>query len=785
MISFVQRCSEDRSPLGNLPGWMSALLRARGMDTEEKARRFLSPSLGDFHDPFALPDMDRAVALIRAALEARHRILVYGDYDVDGVCASSILLETLRELGGDAEVRIPSRHSEGYGLHEESVREAAASFQLLITVDCGITNVREVALAKSLGMTVIVTDHHEPPETLPPADAVMDPLLGHYPFRRLCGAGVALKLCQALQGMEGVMKRLDLAALATVADVVPLVDENRIIVREGMRAMADSPRPGLRALIETAGVTPPLRSEHLAFRLGPRLNAAGRLEDALQGVSLLTTRDPEEARAIARHLEENNRARQQAEQQMLAEALRQVRETVRFREERIIIVQGEGWNSGLIGLVAGRLCERFHFPAIVLSLQGENAVGSCRSIPGVNIYQLLSRCADLFVRFGGHEQAAGLTIPVPLIPELRRRLNLLIRQQTDDAVFLPSREYDLAVPFRELTLDALNLLDSLEPTGFGNPPPVFLVSDAHVQEMRRVGADRSHLKLSLLDADNTVMDGIAFSMGDEADRGHTRVDALYQPSRNEFRGRVSVELLVQALRPCAAGVRLPPEEDCFRSLLQEMSLLAAKKDSVADLQNRTAPAGAQALLPLNRTAALSLLRRPFGTLLLTRDPGLAAEWAREAGADLQLRRAEDPRGFSAVLLAWDPEALTDQWQHILLADGEPLPGEEAWIRSRCPHAELSLWKGAPSRREELAALSLEDEALREVYKLIRSRPFGSPAELAEAAGLSVRQAMTALQAFEETRLVTVTRDPFRAAPVIPAQKCSMTDSPLIRYLRAL
>ena len=815
MLSFVQRCGEDRSPLGNLPGWMSALLRARGMDTEEKAQHFLSPSLEDLHDPFALPDMDRAVSLIRSAVDAHHRILVYGDYDVDGICASSIMLETLREMGGNVEVRIPSRHREGYGLNEESIRQAAAAFQLLITVDCGVSNVKEVTLAKSLGMTVIVTDHHEPPETLPPADAVMDPLLGNYPFRRLCGAGVALKLCQALQGMPGVLKRLDLAALATVADVVPLVDENRVIVREGMLRMEDSPRPGLRALIETAGVSTPLRSEHLAYRLGPRLNAAGRLEDAGQGVTLLTTRNPEEARDIAQHLEENNRLRQQAEQKMLSEALKQVREDICFREERLILVQGENWNSGLIGLVAGRLCERYHFPTIVLSLQGENAVGSCRSIPGVNIYQLLSRCADLFVRFGGHEQAAGLTIPVPLIPELRRRLNLLLRQQTEDAVFLPSREYDLAVPFRELTLDALAMLDALEPTGFGNPPPVFLISDAHVQEMRRVGADHSHLKLSLLDADSTLMDGIAFSMGEEADRGHLRVDALYQPSRNEYRGRVSVQLMVQALRPCAAGMRLPSEENCFRSLLQEMSLLTAKKDSIAAESDDSAPGSGvpfpdmvlpgagivpqePALPTISRTAALNALRRPFGVLVLTRNSGLASDWILESGADLCLGQVEDPRGFSSVLLAWDPESLRDQWKRVVLADGM-LPGEEAWIRSRCPHAEIAVLKVSPSCPEKLAELSLSDDTLREVYKLIRnqvirhvsdssaaasSRFFQSLEELAVSAGLTWRQALAALQAFEETRLVTVNWDSFRVMPVIPAQKCSMTDSPLIRYLRS-
>ena len=809
MINFVRRCGEAHSPLGSLPGWMASLLRARGMDTEEKARRFLHPSLEDLHDPYALQDMDKTVSLIRAALAAGQRMLVYGDYDVDGVCASSIMMETLRELGGHADVRIPSRHSEGYGLHEEAIREAAAEYQLLITVDCGITNIKEVALAKSLGMTVIVTDHHEPPETLPPADAVMDPLLGSYPFRRLCGAGVALKICQALLGLPGVEKRLDLAALATVADVVPLVDENRVIVQEGMLRMAASSRPGLRALMETAGITPPLRSEHLAFRLGPRLNAAGRLEDALQAVALLTTQDPAEAARIAHHLEDNNRARQQAEQEILAEALRQVDQDVCFREERIIIVQGENWNSGLIGLVAGRLCERYHFPVIVLSVQGENAVGSCRSIPGVNIYRMLSQCGDLFVRFGGHEQAAGLTIPVPLIPELRRRLNLLLRSQTEDAVYLPALEYDLSIPFRELTLDTLSLLDALEPTGYGNPPPVFLVSDARVQEMRRVGADRSHLKLSLLDGDGTVLDGIAFSQGHEADRGYSRVDALFTPSRNEYRGRVSVQLMVQALRPCAAGLRLPSEEACFSSFLRALPMLGeATPDDAQGAANCPGPLAATdapmkgkagGYTPLNRTAALEQLRRPMGVLALTHDPALAADWARESGADLHVGAAEDPRSFSCVLLCWEPEALRDQWDRVIFADGAPLPGEGEWVRTHCPHAELCCLKSAPDRRDALASLSPSDDRLREVYKLLRahtppsaaiggrlaSASFSSLSALAEASGLSWQQMLIALQAFQDTHLVSAVSDPFSVSLILPARKCAMTDSPLIRFLRAL
>ena len=323
-FDFVSRCPENAAPFPSLPSWFSALLRARGIDSADAAERFLSPSLANLHDPYLLDGMDRAVALLRGAVSRGETILVWGDYDVDGVCAASILLETLHDEGASLAYRIPSRHEEGYGLNEAGIREIASKCSLLITVDCGISNAAEVSLAKELGLTVIITDHHQPPETLPPADAVINPLLGGYPFPSLCGAGVALKICQALQGTAGMEKRLDLAALATVADVVPLLDENRVIVTEGLRRLEATSRPGLQALLRVSGTELPLRADHLAFRLGPRLNAAGRLGDAKLGVHLLLTPDAEKAERIAAILEDANRRRQALEKAAAAEAVRQV-----------------------------------------------------------------------------------------------------------------------------------------------------------------------------------------------------------------------------------------------------------------------------------------------------------------------------------------------------------------------------------------------------------------------------------------------------------------------------
>ena len=544
-IRFIKRSTEAVSYEG-MPDWFSSLLAARGIKSQDEADRFLNPSLSDLHDPFLLDGMQRTVDLLKAAIVEGKTILVYGDYDADGVCAASILMETLHDLGASLAYRIPSRHTEGYGLNAEAIREIAQKAQVLITVDCGVSNVEEVALAKELGLTVIITDHHQPPEVLPDADVVMDPLLGDYPCPYLCGAGVALKICQALQGMAGVEKRLDLAAIATVADVVPLLGENRIIVREGLARIETSTRPGLKALLSVSATQPPLSADDLGFRIGPRLNAAGRLGDAKLAVHLLLTPDPAKAENIAAMLEEANRTRQRFEREMTGEALTQL-SLEALAVSHVILVSGEDWNPGLIGLTASRLCERFHLPSIALSVHGDTAVGSCRSIPGINIYQMLQSCADLLVRYGGHEQAAGLTVKTENIPLLRERLEKVISEAAPEETFLPSMEYDLTVPFRTWTRDSMVWLSRLEPTGCGNPAPLFLLEGAEVQAIRRVGKDGSHLKLTVIDEDLSIVEAIAFSQGDVADESPQKLDLLYRPVLNDFRGRTTIEAQVYSI----------------------------------------------------------------------------------------------------------------------------------------------------------------------------------------------------------------------------------------------
>ncbi len=772
MLRFVRRGTEDSRPLGDYPPWLSTLLRTRGMDTPEKAERFLHPALEQLHPPLMMQDMDRAVALIRQAIAEKQSIMIYGDYDVDGVCATSILLETLREEGALAEAYIPSRHGEGYGLNCDAVRQIARQHRLLITVDCGVTNHQEVRLAQMLGMTVIVSDHHQLADTPSPADAVLNPLLGTYPFRRLCGAGVALKLCQALQGMEGVSKRLELAALATVADIVPLVDENRVIVKLGLEAMARTERPGLRALMLVSGVTPPVNAGHVGFRLAPRLNAGGRLEDAAQGVRLLTTEDPQEAERLAAHLEENNRTRQALEQEITQQALAAIGQETDFSRDRAIVVMGEGWNSGVIGLAAGRICEKYHWPTVVLSRSGDTAVGSCRSIPGVNIHAMLSQCKDLFQRFGGHEQAAGLTMDAALVPELRRRLSLAIAENCDPRCFIPEKEYDLPLSLEQVDLPLIDRLELLQPTGFGNPSPVFLARDASVQQARKVGNQGQHLKLSLASG-SAVRDGIAFSLGEEADRGLTRVDVLFTPEKNTWRERTTAQLQVKALLPAAGASPLPPEALFFEALLQEMTHLA---ENVTRLSERPRP--------ITQATVKRLLREGQGVLCLAHLPETARAFLGDfpGETDVWTGAVTDPRPFNALLCAPEMDELTDQWSHIVLLDGDAVPGERAWIAARCPRAEVHALRPSPAMKALLASLALEDEPLRDLYRALRRGGGTAPQELAQRSGLTLAQTLAGLTAFAQVKLAEFRLSPYTLR-LLPPVKCAMTDSPLIRYLR--
>ncbi len=514
--------------------WFSSLLAARGARTEQEIAAFLRPSLREIAKPESLPGMREALSVIAGA----KRIAIYGDYDADGVCASAILQKT---LGDRALVYIPDRFSEGYGLNESAVRDLAVRCDCLVTVDCGVTSVREVALARELGMRVVVTDHHQPKEQLPAADALIDPALtkGSPP---LCGAGVAWKLAWALGGRDTAYSLLDLCALATIADMVPLLHENRALVRAGLPRMAA--RPGLAALLSVAGIESAPTSETVAFALAPRLNAAGRLESAQTALSLLMTEDETEALTLARKLDALNIKRRALESDVLEEARGQV-EAMDVASLRALVVAGEGWNPGVTGLAAGRLAEAYGYPCAALSIQGDSCVGSARSANGVDLFSALLACEPLLSRFGGHKQAAGLSLPLGNVPAFAKRFSDAVSAQIGGAALAPCAYYDAELSLAEVTEDTIDRIALLEPFGTGNPAPVFLLRGATPMMLRAVGANGAHLKLTL-SQNGATRAGVAFGMGGYLD--DAPLDAVFTPTRNHFNGKTTCEVRISAIR---------------------------------------------------------------------------------------------------------------------------------------------------------------------------------------------------------------------------------------------
>jgi len=551
---------------------MAQVLYNRGYDTPEKARVFLEGGDDALHGPFALRGMNKAVARIRKAIRTGETIAVYGDFDADGVTSTALLTQALGALGGQVIPYIPDRVDEGYGLNNKALRTLRdQGVSLVVTVDCGIRAVAEVAYARSIGLDVIVTDHHSVGDELPAALAVVDPKIdarlraergdnSGYPEDMLAGVGVAYKLAQALFLAEQKQGRrqpplkledlLDLVALGTVADLAPLDRlENRELVRRGLEVLNRAQRPGLFELAREAGVEPgTIDTTAIGFMLAPRINAAGRLGNAMVAYQLLIEDLPEAGR-LAKELQELN-----VERQMKTQAAVEIARERVLREADgdipLIFDAGPEFEPGIVGLVAGRLCEEFYRPAVVLE-QGEGeSRGSCRSIPEFNIIQALDRCADLLVRHGGHAQAAGFTVPNENIPLLRERLRALAEKALDEVDLRPTLEIDAEVPFEDLTMSLADDLRRLEPTGAKNGAPVFVTRGLRVDKMRRVGREDKHLWLRFTDGQrNHTIDAIAFKQGAWNEHMPPVIDVAYRLEINEWNGRKKLQLNVQDLRP--------------------------------------------------------------------------------------------------------------------------------------------------------------------------------------------------------------------------------------------
>jgi single-stranded-DNA-specific exonuclease len=551
---------------------VGAVLARRGFADVEDARRFIAA--GERHDPLTLPGVPGACELILGHLRRGSRIAVFGDYDVDGVCSTAILVRALRALGGDPAWELPSRFDEGYGLSTAAVeRLAARGVGLLVTVDCGITAVEQVEAAKAAGLDVVVTDHHRPGEVLPDC-VVVHPALGAYGCPELCASGVALKLAEALHAAAGGDPRaagedLDLAALATVCDLVPLRDENRRIVREGLVALSRTRKPGLRALMAVGGVAPAELTEHaLGFRLGPRINAAGRMRRADAALELLLTEDGARAEEVARELDLLNRDRQEAETRILfaadAACLPQA-------SQAAIVVAGEGWHPGVVGIVASRLVERWRRPCVAIALEGASGRGSGRSISPYDLHAGLAACAPYLTRFGGHRMAAGVELDAAEVEPFRRALAAHAANVLTPADLIPVERVDAVVPGGVLGLELAEEMEALRPFGMGNPQPTLLVPAARFQHVTGMGEEREHARFTLVTAGGARSRGVAFGSPPRtlAPASADNHDIALRLERNRWNGMVEPRVILRALCPTKPGeLRVLGEEGSFWDRLE-------------------------------------------------------------------------------------------------------------------------------------------------------------------------------------------------------------------------
>jgi len=530
----------------------SVLIR-RGYGDVEEARRFLAGALPG-HDPLALGDMVDAVARLRTAIGAGKRICVHGDYDADGICATALAVLLLREAGADVAWHLPSRFEEGYGLNGQTLtRLAEEGFDLVLTVDCGITAVEEVAHAHALGLEVVVTDHHRPAEEWP-ACPVVAPLKGEYPFAGLCGTGVVWKLAQALLGEEHPFldRHLDLVALATVADVVPLVDENRALALLGLRRLAQTQKVGLRALMRVAGVDPAAVDESsIGFRLAPRINASGRMCRPEAALALLLTDDPREASELANELEALNRERQAVEDRILRAAVAQIEEWPEARRRRRgYVVAGDDWHEGVIGIVASRLVEKYNRPVVLIA----GTKGSGRSVPAFDLHGALHACSAHLERFGGHRAAAGLTIDASSVELFAAAFAEHADATLAEDDLVPVTRVDAIVPGPKLTLDMAGELGRLAPFGLGNPSVTLLVDGCELADLSTVGEGK-HLRFRVRQRGRDAGSAIAFGLGAQLDRfrREQRYDVAVRLQENRWNGTVSPQLVVRRVFDATDG----------------------------------------------------------------------------------------------------------------------------------------------------------------------------------------------------------------------------------------
>lgn len=521
------------------------LLIQRGITTEDDINRFLEPRLNDLYEPNLLSMIEVASERIHRAIQHEEKILVYGDYDADGVSATTLLLKVLNELGANCDYYIPNRFTEGYGLNEQALRTACENgFQVVITVDTGIGSHHEAMIAKQLGIDLIITDHHESQDELPDAYAIIHPKCSsNYPFKELAGVGVAFKLAEYLLGYFPE-QYLDLVAIGTIADLVPLIEENRILTYYGLRTLSSSKNKGIKALKQMCQIDGQVSEEDVAFSLAPRINAVGRLQDASLAVRLLMTESTKEARELAETVQSLNSERQKIVQDIFKEAEQIIHSDV---VQDFIIVAKKGWNEGVLGIVASQLVRKYDRPTIVLTIKEDTneMKGSGRSIPAFDLFENAMNIRDLFTNFGGHSQAAGMTFPMENLPLIQIKLNEMIKEQLTEEDFKQVIEVSREINVDELNEKLIHEINQLAPFGMGNAKPNFLLKDTP-SDVRQIGREKNHLKLQF-QANDDILEGIGFGMGDIYPfiTPHTPLSIVGDLNINEWNGYRTVQIVIQ------------------------------------------------------------------------------------------------------------------------------------------------------------------------------------------------------------------------------------------------
>ncbi len=540
----------------NISPLASIILYNRGIKESNEIQKFLHCDLENLHDPYLLKDMDKAVCRIKDALEKKEKITIYGDYDVDGITSIAILYKHLTSMGFEVDYYIPDRIQEGYGVNREALDKIKENGTgVVITVDTGITAVEETEYAKSIGMDIIITDHHECKETIPEAFAAIDPKRKDckYPFKNLAGVGVAFKLIQALDensSVETLMsKYADLVCLGTVADISPLVDENRIIVTKGLEKFKNTENIGLKALLDVSITNnKAITTSSIGYIIAPRINASGRLGCASRSVEMFLTQDKDKAYELANNLCEENVIRQQTEQRMFAEALEYIEKNPQIKDDQVLVIPHENWHHGIVGIVSSKITEKFYRPSILFAIDGDEAKGSGRSVSGFNLFEALENSSDILEKFGGHELAAGLSIKTENIEKFRAAINSQKLGKIDEQSLIPTVSVDAVIKPSYITMETVDEINRLQPFGVDNPLPVFAVRNIKIHKISTM-SEGKHLRMTLL-KDNKFFDAVGFGMGEYFN--HLKegdfVEVAFGLDINDYKGFKNVQLILKDIK---------------------------------------------------------------------------------------------------------------------------------------------------------------------------------------------------------------------------------------------